>query len=96
MSEDGQNYTMFSSRMLVDTVGDTTDAALEASGLREVIGVLAGRIFNWGQRKSLFPLHLGIKCCALRDGCSRGKSFRCRAISECSSVLVQGNAMFSW
>ena len=42
MAEDGQNYTMFSSRMLIDTVGDTTDAALEASGLRDVIGVLAG------------------------------------------------------
>ena len=64
MSEDGQNYTMFNSRMLVDTVGDTTDAALGASGIRDVIGVLAGRLFNWGQRKSLFPLHLGIKCCA--------------------------------
>ena len=65
MADDAQNYSMFSSRLLVDTVGDVTDEALKASRLKDVIGVLAGRLFNWGQRKSLFPLHLGIKCCAL-------------------------------
>ena len=65
MADDTQNYAMFSSRLLVDTVGDVTDEALKASRLKDVIGVLAGRLFNWGQRKSLFPLHLGIKCCAL-------------------------------
>ena len=98
MAEDGQNYTMFSSRMLIDTVGDTTDAALEASGLRDVIGVLAGRLFNWGQRKSLFPLHLGIKCCALEmaaAGASRfdaerfGVFFR-SSPRQCDVLLVNG------
>ena len=64
MADDTQNYSMFSSRLLVDTVGDVTDEALKSSRLKDVIGVLAGRLFNWGQRKSLFPLHLGIKCCA--------------------------------
>ena len=98
MSEDGQNYTMFNSRMLVDTVGDTTDAALGASGIRDVIGVLAGRLFNWGQRKSLFPLHLGIKCCALEmaaAGASRfdaerfGVFFR-SSPRQCDVLLVNG------
>ena len=56
MSDD-QNYAVFNSRMLVDTVGDVTDEALKASRIKDIIGVLAGRIFNWGQRKSLFPLH---------------------------------------
>ena len=58
MADDTQNYSMFSSRLLVDTVGDVTDEALKASRLKDVIGVLAGRIFNWGQRKSLFPLQI--------------------------------------
>ena len=57
MADDDQNYAVFNSRMLVDTVGDITDEALKASRIKDIIGVLAGRIFNWGQRKSLFPLH---------------------------------------
>ena len=28
MADDGQNYSMFSSRLFVDTVGDVTDEAL--------------------------------------------------------------------
>ena len=63
MDGDGQNYSVFNSRMLVDTVGDITDDALKASRIKDVIGVLVGRVFNWSQRKSLFPLHLGITCC---------------------------------
>ncbi len=55
MSDEEQNYSMFSSRILVDTIGDVTDDALKASGMKEIIGVLAGRLFNWGQRKSTFP-----------------------------------------
>ena len=43
MADDAQNYSMFSSRLLVDTVGDVTDEALKASRLKDVIGVLAGR-----------------------------------------------------
>ena len=31
MADDTQNYAMFSSRLLVDTVGDVTDEALKAS-----------------------------------------------------------------
>ena len=75
MADDTQNYSMFSSRLLVETVGDVTDEALKASRLKDVIGVLAGRIFNWGQRKSLFPLHLGIKCCALEMAAAGASRF---------------------
>ena len=98
MADDTQNYSMFSSRLLVDTVGDVTDEALKASRLKDVIGVLAGRLFNWGQRKSLFPLHLGIKCCALEmaaAGASRfdaerfGVFFR-SSPRQCDVLLVNG------
>ena len=97
MSDD-QNYAVFNSRMLVDTVGDVTDEALKASRIKDIIGVLAGRIFNWGQRKSLFPLHLGIKCCALEmaaAGASRfdaerfGVFFR-SSPRQCDVLLVNG------
>ena len=80
MSEEPPNFSVFNSRILVDTVGDVTDEALKASRMKEVIGVLGGRLFNWGQRKSLFPLHLGIKCCALEMASCRSQPIRRRAI----------------
>ena len=98
MEGDGQNYSVFNSRMLVDTVGDITDDALRASRIKDVIGVLVGRVFNWSQRKSLFPLHLGIKCCALEmaaAGASRfdaerfGVFFR-SSPRQCDVLLVNG------
>ena len=80
MADEDQNYAVFNSRMLVDTVGDITDEALKASRIKDIIGVLAGRVFNWGQRKSLFPLHLGIKCCAL-EMAAAGATLRARGLS---------------
>ena len=70
-----QNYNVFSSQALVDVVGDITDEALKASRMKQFIGVLGGRLMNWGQRKSLFPLHLGIKCCALEMAAAGGSRF---------------------
>ena len=70
-----KNYTMFSSRMLIDTVGDTTDAALEASGLRDVIGVLAGEDYSIGVKENLCFFYLGIKCCALEMAAAGASRF---------------------
>ena len=64
MSDTGENYTTFNSRTLVEIVGDVTDEALKATKIKQLLSVLAGRFFNWAGRKSLFTLHLGIKCCA--------------------------------
>ena len=98
MADEDQNFSIFNSRILVDTVGHVTDEALKASRIKDVIGVLAGRLFNWGQRKSLFPLHLGIKCCALEmaaAGASRfdaerfGVFFR-SSPRQCDVLLVNG------
>ena len=75
MADEGQNYAMFNSRLLVDVVGDVTDEAMKASRLKEIIGILGGRFLNWSQRKSLFPLHLGIKCCALEMAAAGGPRF---------------------
>ena len=36
MEDEGQNYSTFNSRMLVDTVGDITDDALKASKIKDV------------------------------------------------------------
>ena len=36
MDGDGQNYSVFNSRMLVDTVGDITDEALKASRIKDL------------------------------------------------------------
>jgi NADH-quinone oxidoreductase subunit B len=89
---------MFNSQALIDVVGDTTDAALKASRMKQFIGALGGRVFSWAQRKSLFPLHLGIKCCALEmaaAGASRfdaerfGVFFR-SSPRQCDVLLVNG------
>ena len=39
--DDGQNYTTFSSRGLLDMIGDLNDKALEASRMKDFIGVLS-------------------------------------------------------
>ncbi len=97
-SDPSQNYSMFNSQALIDVVGDTTDAALKASRMKQFIGALGGRVFSWAQRKSLFPLHLGIKCCALEmaaAGASRfdaerfGVFFR-SSPRQCDVLLVNG------
>ena len=65
MAEAGENFAAFNSRALVEMVGGVTDEALKATRIKKFLGVLAGRYFNWAGRKSLFTLHLGIKCCAI-------------------------------
>ena len=98
MADEGQNYSMFNSQALVDVVGDATDAALKASRIKKFISVLGGRFFNWGQRKSLFPLHLGIKCCALEMAATGGSRFDAERFGvffrssprQCDVLLVNG------
>ena len=55
MADEDQNFSIFNSRILVDTVGHVTDEALKASRIKDVIGVLAGPLINWGQRNSHYP-----------------------------------------
>jgi NADH-quinone oxidoreductase B subunit len=75
MGEEGQNYTAFNSRSLVEMVGNVTDEALKATKIKQFLSVLAGRFFNWTGRKSLFTLHLGIKCCAFEMAASATPRF---------------------
>jgi len=74
-SGSGENYAAFNSRALVEMVGDVTDEALKATRIKQFLGVLAGRFFNWAGRKSLFTLHLGIKCCAIEMAASATPRF---------------------
>jgi NADH-quinone oxidoreductase subunit B len=99
MSESGQNYTVFNSRSLVEVIGDVTDEALKATKIKDFIGVLGGRFFNWAQRKSLFPLHLGIKCCAIEMGQTGGPRYDTERFGngvfrssprQCDVLLVNG------
>ena len=99
MGESGQNYTVFNSRSLVEVIGDVTDEALKATKLKDFIGVLGGRFFNWAQRKSLFPLHLGIKCCAIEMGQTGGPRYDTERFGngvfrssprQCDVLLVNG------
>ena len=44
MSEESENYTIFNSRALIDVVGNVTDEALKATKIKQLIGVLGGRL----------------------------------------------------
>jgi len=98
MMTEGENYSVFNSRTLVDMVGDVTDEALKATKMKQFIGTLGGRFFNWAQRKSLFPLHLGIKCCALEMAAAGGPRFDAERFGvifrssprQCDVMLVNG------
>ena len=98
MSEESENYTIFNSRALIDVVGNVTDEALKATKIKQLIGVLGGRFFNWAQRKSLFPLHLGIKCCALEMAAAGAPRFDAERFGvffrssprQCDVLLVNG------
>lgn len=93
MTDEGENFTTFNSRTLVEMVGDVTDEALKATKIKDLVGILGGRFFNWAQRKSMFPLHLGIKCCALEMAAAGGPRFDAERFSAIS-VVVHGNVMF--
>ena len=79
-------------------IGDLNDKALEASRMKDFIGVLGGRFLNWAQRKSLFPLHLGIKCCALEKAAAGAPRFDAESFGvvfrssprQCDVLLVNG------
>ncbi len=96
--DDGANYTAFSSRGLLDVIGDVNDKALEATRMKDFISVLGGRFLNWAQRKSLFPLHLGIKCCALEMAAAGASRFDAESFGvvfrssprQCDVLLVNG------
>ena len=98
MDQDGENYTVFSSRALLEVVGTISDEALKATRMKELIGTLAGRFFNWGRRKSLMPLHLGIKCCAIEMAAAGGSRFDAERFGvvfrssprQCDVMLVNG------
>ena len=53
--EEGQNYTSFNSRSLVEMVGNVTDEALKATKIKQFLSVLAGR-FSIGQDANHFSL----------------------------------------
>jgi NADH-quinone oxidoreductase subunit B len=98
MTDEGENFTTFNSRTLVEMVGDVTDEALKATKIKDLVGILGGRFFNWAQRKSMFPLHLGIKCCALEMAAAGGPRFDAERFSaifrssprQCDVLLVNG------
>ena len=46
MEDEGQNYTAFNSRSLIEMVGNVTDEALKATKIKQFLSVLAGRFFN--------------------------------------------------
>ena len=92
----GENYAAFNSRVLVEFVGDVTDRALEATRIKQFLGALAGRFFNWASRKSLFTLHLGIKCCAIEMAASGMPRFDPIDSASCSAPRRDNATSSSW
>ena len=93
MSEESENYTIFNSRALIDVVGNVTDEALKATKIKQLIGVLGGRFFNWAQRKSLFPYIWELNVVHLKWLQLEHLDLMLKG-SVCFSVHLQDNAMF--
>ncbi len=68
------------------------------TGIRDLINWLAGRFFNWGVRNSLWPLHIGLACCAIEFaamGASRFDTERLGMLPrssprQCDLLIVTG------
>ena len=94
MVDDNQNFAVFNSRILVDTVGHVTDEALKASRIKDVIGVLAGRLQLGPEEVTLPPSPRNKMLCA-RDSRSRQVDSM-RSDSAFSSDQAPANAMSCW
>lgn len=62
-------YLPFEGKSFTDEVGeqiaDFLRWVVSITGIRDLINGLAGRFFRWGRRQSLWPLHIGLACCAI-------------------------------
>ena len=67
--DEGQNYTAFSSRGLLDMIGDLNDKALEASRMKDFIGVLGGRFLQLGSAKVSVPTPSWNQVLRIGNGC---------------------------
>ena len=56
------------SDQLLEWIDDAVYNVAEATGMRELVNRVTRPIFNFGQRLSPYPLHLGIMCCAIEMG----------------------------
>ena len=58
------------SKELVDWVDKVVKPMLKKGPIDKVLGFVQANILNWGSRYSLWPIPLGIKCCALEMAAS--------------------------
>ena len=56
------------SDQLLEWIDNAVYNVAEATGMRELVNRVTRPIFNFGQRVSTYPLHLGIMCCAIEMG----------------------------
>jgi len=97
--EDGHpNAITFRSDDFVEWMDRNMEWLLDKTRMKAIAGDIAKEIFNWGTKWSIYPLHMGIKCCALEmaaTGCPRFDSERFGIIfrsspRQCDVLLVNG------
>lgn len=60
---------------ILEFLTDFMEEQAQRSGMKRLLHGFQNRLFNWGQRNSLWFLELGIMCCALEMGAAIGPRF---------------------
>ena len=88
----------FSSDDLFESARGTAFKCAKAIKVDGLVNKLLGDFVNWGQRNSPWPLHFGIKCCALEMAAASAPRYDAERLSivyrssprQCDIVLITG------
>ena len=57
--------TMLNARQFFEAFGSKLNSLIEKTKIKSAVEKTLNPVMNWAMKNSLFPLHFGIKCCAL-------------------------------
>jgi NADH-quinone oxidoreductase subunit B len=75
MKEEKTSVFGFSSSEFLHSIERGLDRTLERTKLKAFVNFLTERIWNWGRRNSLWPLHWGIMCCSIEMAATSAPRF---------------------
>jgi len=86
------------SQDLLESIDALIEWGVEESQMRKIIEPMAGGIFNWATRNSLWPLELGVMCCSLEFGAGHAPKYDIERLGvlarasprQCDVLLVSG------
>lgn len=65
----------FNSSEFLQWMGRGIDRTMERTKLKAFVNYLTERLWNWGRRNSLWPLHWGLMCCSIEMAATSAPRF---------------------